>query len=675
VSSTTASDTNLIINTTYDKTDISFQDALDGQLYNLYFLTVNITDTNGNAINGASVNISSDNNRAANTVNNIVSTTNSLGLTEQYNLTEFLANSTFATELYLNFNNYSINISAPGFVTQTDTQLNLTRSQILVIQLTDNTAPNTTITQPLANANILGNFLINVSINDSISNIDFVNLTIYNNTGNVTDLILMTRSSGTITNGYWNATFNSASLPDGNYNLSINATDAAGNTNISSNLSILIDNTAPTVAILQPVINANVTANFTLNFSFADLNSIDQCWYNVGNGNNISLPNCDNTTANTTDGVKTLILYVNDTAGNENSSNVTFRVWGLIIDSDQSLSAGTHNTSSVLVTNGATWTWLGNTGTGIGVNYTMSNLTIMSGATISANEEGFTGGSGDCCTGNGPGGGGKSSLGKGGGGGYGGHGGSGGGIGGKSYGSVTAPTDIGSGGGGGWSSANGGDGGGAIFLNITDTLNIIGNITANGETGDEDSLAGAGGGSGGSIYMRTATITGTGNIIANGGEGGDDGSSDGGGGAGGRIAIYHTTNTYTGNIQATGGSRGGTTSDSSFRQHGGAGTIYIKPDSADPILIIDNNNLRAASQSTNITSTINVNISGGADTFTSSGLNITVTNINITTANLTTQSQSTFTTTNMKLDASAITNQGNLTLTTLQSITPISTTQ
>jgi len=96
VKSATASDTNFIINTTYDKSDVGFNDALDGHLYNLYFLTVNVTDTNGNAINGASVNVSSNNNRAANTVNDVVSTTNSLGLTEQYNLTEFLANSTFA---------------------------------------------------------------------------------------------------------------------------------------------------------------------------------------------------------------------------------------------------------------------------------------------------------------------------------------------------------------------------------------------------------------------------------------------------------------------------------------------------------------------------------------------------------------------------------------------------
>ena len=74
----------------------------------------------------------------------------------------------------------------------------------------------------------------------------------------------------------------------------------------------------------------------------------------------------------------------------------------------------------------------------------------------------------------------------GGGGGYGGYGGSGGApfgysaYGGSTYGSVTAPTDLGSGGGTYATMAIGGAGGGAIRLNVTGVLQVDGRISAAG---------------------------------------------------------------------------------------------------------------------------------------------------------------------------------------------------
>ncbi|MBI5664920.1 MAG: hypothetical protein HZC49_07520 [Nitrospirae bacterium] len=73
------------------------------------------------------------------------------------------------------------------------------------------------------------------------------------------------------------------------------------------------------------------------------------------------------------------------------------------------------------------------------------------------------------------------------------------------YGSFTEPTALGSGGGG---FSTNGLGGGALKLNVSDTITINGTLSANGEA------VKGGGGSGGSIWVTADTITGTGAISA-----------------------------------------------------------------------------------------------------------------------------------------------------------------
>ena len=165
------------------------------------------------------------------------------------------------------------------------------------------------------------------------------------------------------------------------------------------------------------------------------------------------------------------------------------------------------------------------------------NLTIDPGSSISANGKGFAAGLGP--------GAGKSNQLVGSSAGYGGKGGDNGALlGGPSYGSALTPQDLGSGGGNApWYGNAGGSGGGAIRLTITNTLNLNGTISANGDNGFNHS----GGGSGGSIYVITNALTGSGLFMANGGSSGDSG------GGGGRIAIYYQTLLFTGNAEAKGG--------------------------------------------------------------------------------------------------------------------------
>ena len=68
---------------------------------------------------------------------------------------------------------------------------------------------------------------------------------------------------------------------------------------------------------------------------------------------------------------------------------------------------------------------------------------------------------------------------------------------------------TGSSGGKGSGGGHGGRGGGILFLNISDTLDIEGTLSADG-----DNYVGsyAGGGSGGSILIRTVTLEGSGTV-------------------------------------------------------------------------------------------------------------------------------------------------------------------
>jgi hypothetical protein len=153
-----------------------------------------------------------------------------------------------------------------------------------------------------------------------------------------------------------------------------------------------------------------------------------------------------------------------------------------------------------ITTTNAAGQWVGQ-----GVTITASNVTVTTGAVISADGQGYANGAG-------PGG----AKGSAGGGSY---GGAGSGDAGPTYGNAFAPTDLGS---AGWV---GSPGGGAIQLTVTGALSVDGRISANG-------VSTADGGSGGSVYVITAELTGQGSITAN-------GHAQTGVGGGGRIAIYY----------------------------------------------------------------------------------------------------------------------------------------
>jgi len=251
------------------------------------------------------------------------------------------------------------------------------------------------------------------------------------------------------------------------------------------------------------------------------------------------------------------------------------------ISSACNFDSGTFNYNNLIITSSTTVTITGN------VILNATNITIDSGSSLNGDNTGDSGGVGDGGDGSGTGGGLAGNTGRGGGGA--GHGGKGGdadasqgndgpGSGGIIFGNATNPTDVGSGGGGSNLSAGvGGNGGGAITLNASDTLTINGDVTANGEAGDNvnSGPAAAGGGSGGSVRLLTTTLAGSGSLKANGGAGGANQGSgtDGGGGGGGRIAMTYTTSAFNGTAQTLGGAGGA--GDTVDGDQGQDGTIAV----------------------------------------------------------------------------------------------------
>ena len=148
---------------------------------------------------------------------------------------------------------------------------------------------------------------------------------------------------------------------------------------------------------------------------------------------------------------------------------------------------------------------------------------------------------------------------------------------GPAYDDLYEPDMFGSTGGRKGSSYRGGNGGGVIWMNVTDTIDVDGLVSANGEDAPS---SGSGGGSGGSIWMYCKRITGYGKISANGGSGSRDATAPGGGGSGGRVAIYfqeNETSTYF-VYEARGGAARGCQlgrEDLCEAEAGGPGTVFL----------------------------------------------------------------------------------------------------
>ena len=221
-----------------------------------------------------------------------------------------------------------------------------------------------------------------------------------------------------------------------------------------------------------------------------------------------------------------------------------------------------HVTNSATATVGGVWV------PDAKVRIACTDLTIDLGGRIHGDSAGFTGGPTEGQSGRGPGGGGWVTSGgqRGGGGGYGANGGAGASApGGGAYGGANVPLWPGSGGGGA-SSKSGSAGGGLIEIVADGTVQINGNLTADGGN-LAGSFADPGAGSGGGILIQASVLTGSGQIRAT---GGTKSSGPGGGGGGGRIVLdVADGSAWSGTVSVAGGTSTGS------GVSGGYGTLHL----------------------------------------------------------------------------------------------------
>ncbi|MEK6910839.1 MAG: PGF-pre-PGF domain-containing protein [Nanoarchaeota archaeon] len=183
-----------------------------------------------------------------------------------------------------------------------------------------------------------GAYTINVSIIDALSNLGSVYFNITNASSTQVAYLTATNASAgaAYNNRYFNATWNVTAFNDGLYNITILANDTLGNMNSSVRLQIRLDSVNPNAVaanITSVGTGHNITGTYVFNFSVSDLNSsIGSVTLGIVNGTNSTNVSAtflaDNrwsasvNTASYADGSYNITIVVNDTAGNQNSTNV-----------------------------------------------------------------------------------------------------------------------------------------------------------------------------------------------------------------------------------------------------------------------------------------------------------------------------------------------------------------
>ncbi len=117
-------------------------------------------------------------------------------------------------------------------------------------------------------------------------------------------------------------------LAYGSHTLTVYANDSFGNANsttVTFFVNISSDTTLPNVQIIYPI-NASYNINISaLNYTVLDAN-LQSCWYTLNNGITNASVICGNNASGlkSNEGSNTWMIYANDSAGNVNSSSVTF---------------------------------------------------------------------------------------------------------------------------------------------------------------------------------------------------------------------------------------------------------------------------------------------------------------------------------------------------------------
>ena len=187
-----------------------------------------------------------------------------------------------------------------------------TRTSSNVSITVDNALPTVAITAPANGASISGTTTVTASASDNVAvqSVEF----------RVDGAAVATDASAPYT-----LTGETSWLTDGTHTLSAVARDTAGNTRTSANVTITVDNNAPTVSISAPAAGAVVSGTTTVTATASDTVGVQNVQFrvdgaNVGSADTSSPYSLSLNTTTLTDGDHTLSAVARDAAGNTRTS-------------------------------------------------------------------------------------------------------------------------------------------------------------------------------------------------------------------------------------------------------------------------------------------------------------------------------------------------------------------
>ncbi|VVB60545.1 Concanavalin A-like lectin/glucanases superfamily protein [uncultured archaeon] len=205
------------------------------------------------------------------------------------------------------YNNVSSLVDSPytyyGFANDTSGNSNTSATQKVTV---DTVAPTITIDTPSNGASFNKPPYINGTATD-------INLA-YIKTNSTYYTALYSTSPFNFTN--------TSAIPDGTYTINVSANDSAGNVGWATQ-TFRFDTVQPFVQIILPQNTTYNSVARTLNYTATDVN-LNTVWYQYNGANTTLSGNTTFTALNNQQ--STLLLYANDTAGNINSTSITFTI-------------------------------------------------------------------------------------------------------------------------------------------------------------------------------------------------------------------------------------------------------------------------------------------------------------------------------------------------------------
>jgi len=182
--------------------------------------------------------------------------------------------------------------------------------------IVDSTAPAVTVVSPEANAYVRGTIPVEAAVME-LNGVDTVTFTAGAGSGT------MTQDPAT---GLWTGTWNTAGTADGTVNITVTATDDAGNAR-SATESVVLDNTPPTVAFSSPPANTLVDGTITVQFTSSDANPGTLVLSAGGSDMNVTgQTSASVDTRALGDGTRILTLTARDRAGNVATTTLSLNV-------------------------------------------------------------------------------------------------------------------------------------------------------------------------------------------------------------------------------------------------------------------------------------------------------------------------------------------------------------